>query len=287
MFTLLGVAAGLTVWMKRHDPLQVWRKLWNHSSKFPSDAQSNVSMRPETTESTTTSSRDGGSQRGDVNDSPQDMELCNDSTVSETKSTSTGAVASFKSSAGCLQKDSGYPGTSAGSMTSSSDTSVLNLSYGLRVWVYKFLRVVVLEMEYGDGNEPVTHVRSQEETLQYVRKNGISLEGIRRVDDGTLLGTILVRDEGYKKDVAVRHSTDSWTTFVDIPARWLESVEGGEFNRFEFIVSIPRGDFTMKMAFSCNGRWWDKSDDCTVSSHKVFSRQLYFLRTIVSVQHYY
>ena len=114
----------------------------------------------------------------------------------------------------------------------------------------------------------------EEETLyQRTLRRGIALEHIKRTQDGTAaVGTILVRNDCYTKNVGARHSTDSWASFQDTPAEWVEEgVEGeGEVDRFQFRVPLPEGSYHMELAFFFNEYWDNNDDDNHVVSCTIF-----------------
>ena len=104
------------------------------------------------------------------------------------------------------------------------------------------------------------------------QRSGIALEDIRTTADGrTVMGLLLVRNDCYKKRVGARHSATGWANYQDTLAKWVESVEDGEFDRFEFRVEVPGGggNYHMELAFFCN-QYWDNNEgknhvvSCTV-----------------------
>ena len=70
----------------------------------------------------------------------------------------------------------------------------------------------------------------KEVVLERARMNGIALEEMKRTQDGReVVGTILVHNDCYEKEVGIRHSSNAWKTFEDTRAQWVETVEGGAF----------------------------------------------------------
>ena len=98
------------------------------------------------------------------------------------------------------------------------------------------------------------HTDKEEMLYQQAMRCGIALEDIERTKDGTAaVGTILVRNECYAKNVGARYSTDHWASFQDTPAQWVEGVEGGEVDRFEFCVPLPEGSYLMDSSSTSTG----------------------------------
>ena len=92
--------------------------------------------------------------------------------------------------------------------------------------------------------------------FQRVYTNGIALEEMKRAQDGrAVVGTVLVRNDRYEKEVGIRHSSNTWKTFEDTRAQWVETVEGGAFDRFEFSVDLPEESFYMELAFHYYQMW--------------------------------
>ena len=103
--------------------------------------------------------------------------------------------------------------------------------------------------------------KSRGDVFDCAEKNGIALEAIQMTVDGSAaVGTLLVCNDCYHKWVGGRHSTTGWASYQDTLAEWVESVEEGEFDRFEFHVEVPeQGSFHMELAFFCN-QYWDNND---------------------------
>ena len=100
------------------------------------------------------------------------------------------------------------------------------------------------------------HSNIEPEVYQRVECGGVALEKMTMTPDGSaVVGSILVRNECYEKQVAVHHSSNAWKTFEDTPAEWVESVAGGSMDRFNFHVQLPDGSYSVEMAFSFNEKW--------------------------------
>ena len=117
-----------------------------------------------------------------------------------------------------------------------------------------------------DNNCSLTsEVVTEKETLSFkeeldiphrLESRGVILEGVELTRNGSaVIGTILVRNECYEKRVAVRHTANDWQTFQDTSAQWMETVEGGTVDRFQFHLEIPDGEFSIKFAISFNEKW--------------------------------
>ena len=104
-----------------------------------------------------------------------------------------------------------------------------------------------------DGKEEES---SKEQVFQRAQGNGVSLEEMERTQDGTaLVGTVVVRNECYKKDVFVHHTSNAWQTYEDTLAKWMETLEGGTLDRFSFLVPLPEGSYSIEFALSFNEKW--------------------------------
>ena len=100
-----------------------------------------------------------------------------------------------------------------------------------------------------------------EELYERAQIRGIVLEGVKCTRDGTAaVGTVLVCNECHEKHVGVRHSSNSWASYHDTAAEWVETIEGGDFDRFKFNVNLPQGSYHMELAFFCN-QYWDNNDE--------------------------
>ena len=104
-----------------------------------------------------------------------------------------------------------------------------------------------------------------------LESNGVTLEGVELTEQGSaVIGTILVRNECYEKHVSVRHTANGWQTFQDTSAQWMETVEGGAVDRFQFHLDIPDGEFSMEFAISFNEKWDNNEEKNYSLSCKVF-----------------
>ncbi|TFL01043.1 putative phosphatase regulatory subunit-domain-containing protein [Pterulicium gracile] len=54
----------------------------------------------------------------------------------------------------------------------------------------------------------------------------------------TLRGTVLVHNLAFSKSVIARFTFDAWQTTSDVSARYIESLEGGRVDQFEFFVRV-------------------------------------------------
>lgn len=98
----------------------------------------------------------------------------------------------------------------------------------------------------------------------------VRLEGLSLVDDGRgVRGTVLVRNLAYGKHVAARFTMDRWQTTSEVTARYVESVLGGAYDRFEFAIRLA--DYLgrkiwgraleVAIRYSCDGHgdMWDNN----------------------------
>ena len=109
----------------------------------------------------------------------------------------------------------------------------------------------------GTGDDLDKHGdKGVEDSHHRLESTGVTLEGVELTQDGSgVIGTILVCNECYEKHVAVRHTSNDWKTFQDTSAQWMETVEGGAVDRFQFYLEIPDGEFSMEFAISFNEKW--------------------------------
>ena len=64
--------------------------------------------------------------------------------------------------------------------------------------------------------------------LVYMSINVYCWKKWERLQDGTaMVGTVVVRNECYKKGVFVRHTSNAWQMYEDTLAEWMETLEGG------------------------------------------------------------
>ena len=115
----------------------------------------------------------------------------------------------------------------------------------------------VSEFETGSATEEADDNSTREKVYDHARKRGVGLEAVEKAADGcTVFGTVLVRNECFEKVVSVHYSTDRWESFKDTPAQWVETVEGGEFDRFKFSVELcAESGYHMEMALYFNQHW--------------------------------
>ena len=113
-----------------------------------------------------------------------------------------------------------------------------------------------------DGEGEVENEKSERsEVFDRAEKKGVALEAMEMsVDGGVVVGSLVVRTDCYFKWVGVRHSDTDWTSHQDTQAQWVESLEEGELDRFEFRVVLPEsGSYRMELAFFCN-QYWDNNE---------------------------
>jgi len=67
-------------------------------------------------------------------------------------------------------------------------------------------------------------------------------------DGSTVTGYVRVRNETYEKRVVVRNTQNEWSTYQDTAAEWMESLKGGECDRFMFQLNLPKGPFAVHLA---------------------------------------
>ena len=99
---------------------------------------------------------------------------------------------------------------------------------------------------------------TRDKVYKRVEKEGIVLEEIQFGSDRkTVVGTLLVRNDCYEKNVGARHTVDGWVTYKDTAAEWIETTEGGRFDRFKVCVELPEGESyrVMELAFFFGDHW--------------------------------
>ena len=116
--------------------------------------------------------------------------------------------------------------------------------------------------------------RMHGEVYDRAEKHGVALEDMRRSDDGSVLvGTIIVRNNNFEKVVGARHSLTGWATYTDTIGQWMETLEGEEFDRFQFSVNLPdKGSYYMEIAFFYDYVYWDNNDR---QNHVVYCKMLW------------
>ncbi|XP_002736153.1 glycogen-binding subunit 76A-like isoform X1 [Saccoglossus kowalevskii] len=75
--------------------------------------------------------------------------------------------------------------------------------------------------------------------IRRVHENKVCLENAI-VSDLTILGTVKVANIGYHKSVKVRFTTNSWKSYYDIPASYVQGSCDGPTDRFSFGLTTPR-----------------------------------------------
>ncbi|KAI0792696.1 putative phosphatase regulatory subunit-domain-containing protein [Abortiporus biennis] len=67
----------------------------------------------------------------------------------------------------------------------------------------------------------------------------VALEKLSLSEDGTnVTGTVRVRNLAFEKWLAVRFTFDNWQTTNEVTAKYVESLTGGEFDRFGFTIRL-------------------------------------------------
>ncbi|XP_031560290.1 protein phosphatase 1 regulatory subunit 3C-like [Actinia tenebrosa] len=80
-------------------------------------------------------------------------------------------------------------------------------------------------------------------------------------------GTVLVKNICFAKDVTVRYSTDNWKTYKDVWADYVNQLDGGKEDRFQFRIyllhSIHAGSsFEFAVRFRAGQtQYWDNNDN--------------------------
>ena len=112
-----------------------------------------------------------------------------------------------------------------------------------------------------DEAEEKSYSEKELQIRHRLQHQGVVLENMELTQDGSAaVGTILVLNECYEKEVAVHHSANEWKMFDDTSAEWLETVEGGAVDRFKFHFDLPKGQFSLELAVSFNQKW--DNNDC-------------------------
>ena len=115
--------------------------------------------------------------------------------------------------------------------------------------------------DFVDEAEGKSYSEKELQIRHRLQHQGVVLENMELTQDGSAaVGTILVLNECYEKEVAVCHSANEWKTFDDTSAEWLETVEGGAVDRFKFCLELPKGQFSLELAVSFNQKW--DNNDC-------------------------
>ena len=129
------------------------------------------------------------------------------------------------------------------------------------------------EEDFDDANEKKKKTK-RGEAYDRAERDGIVLEHIRRTDDGcAVVGTLIVRNDHYVKQVGARYSLNDWTTHNDSLGEWVEIIDDGEFDRFSFSVELPEtGSYYMELAFFYDYHYWDNNNE---QNHVVSCKMLW------------
>ena len=112
-----------------------------------------------------------------------------------------------------------------------------------------------------ESMDTLTEENTRDKVYEHVEKEGIVLEEIQLSPDRkTAVGRLLVRNDCYEKNAGARHTVDGWVTYKDTAAEWIETTEGGRFDRFKVCVELPEGEDcrVMELAFFF-GHHWDNN----------------------------
>ncbi|CAI4228745.1 unnamed protein product [Auanema sp. JU1783] len=109
------------------------------------------------------------------------------------------------------------------------------------------------------------HLQVQRDLANKAKNNGICLKS-SNVIGMTFSGVISVLNISYSKQVFVRYTVDKWTSFVEMPAQFLNSNHQEKLDYFTFSIflpsTIPVGamcEFCLK--YVCEGKeFWDNND---------------------------
>ena len=99
-------------------------------------------------------------------------------------------------------------------------------------------------------------LNSSQAESEEIRPRDVELEGREAVledlvvakDGSTVTGYVRVRNEAYEKRVVLRHTENEWSTHQDTAAKWIQSLKGGECDRFMFQLNLPQGPFSVRLA---------------------------------------
>ena len=110
-------------------------------------------------------------------------------------------------------------------------------------------------------DEDTCKAKVKSAVFDVVDRKGVALERIHRAADGSaVVGTVLVRNVSFQKCVGARHSITGWETFEDTHALWVESIEDGMYDRFQFQIDVPGVEsYRMELAFYYN-KYWDNNE---------------------------
>jgi protein phosphatase 1 regulatory subunit 3A/B/C/D/E len=99
-----------------------------------------------------------------------------------------------------------------------------------------------------------------------LRRQNVCLENIA-FSGFAVTGTVLVQNICFAKDVTVRYSMDNWKTFKDVWADYVNQLEGGKMDRFQFRIyllhNIDAGSsFEFAVRFRAGqAKYWDNNED--------------------------
>ncbi|XP_030760612.1 glycogen-binding subunit 76A-like [Sitophilus oryzae] len=102
--------------------------------------------------------------------------------------------------------------------------------------------------------------------LDLVRENQVCLENAL-VDDPVLFlirGTVRVRNLDFNKSVHIRYTLDSWKTFADVQASYVQNSCDGFSDRFSFVIYAHTLTVGQKLEFACRFQckgcqYWDSN----------------------------
>lgn len=102
--------------------------------------------------------------------------------------------------------------------------------------------------------------------LDRVRDNQVCLENAVVADpiDLSVQGTVRVRNLDFNKSVHIRYSTDSWRTFADLQATYVDNSCDGFSDKFSFTLYVHTLNIGQKLEFAvrfhCKGcQYWDNN----------------------------
>ncbi|XP_075160456.1 glycogen binding subunit 76A [Haematobia irritans] len=102
--------------------------------------------------------------------------------------------------------------------------------------------------------------------LDIVREKLVSLENAAVTDtiNQTITGTVRVRNIDFHKSVHIRYTTDSWRSFADLQANYVENTCDGFSDKFSFVLfgnSLHVGQrLEFAIRYSCKGQqYWDNN----------------------------
>ena len=100
---------------------------------------------------------------------------------------------------------------------------------------------------------------SDEELGLRVLQNRVSLETVT-VNTDSITGYVRVANTPYVKRVAARYTLNTWKDYLEVEAEWIESVEGGEMDRFMF--TLPALGLPGELSFAVRyNDYWDNNEE--------------------------